>query len=191
MAWNEEVSMDCFLILRVLVYPACKCPEASTILQSLGGVKDFFKSTGSPFLAAPWPIMRVHLMDMNFFPPNFGCDILKAKWIRSYASPTDYRMHAVTGNSAITEVIQAYVAAFHTRKLELPEDSSTLYKMSLDNEAAIQAEFLPHNADFKFLDKAAIQKFTTESEKPNPWKLCRVTHVENAKILLKMLPIFC
>lgn len=43
----------------------------------------------------------------------------------------------------------------------------------------------------RFLDKAAIQTSTTESETPNPWKLCRVTQVENAKIILRMLPIFC
>lgn len=48
---------------------------------------------------------------------------------------------------------------------------------------------------FRFLDKAAIQKTSTENleitEAPNPWKLCRVTQVENAKIILGMIPIFC
>jgi len=46
------------------------------------------------------------------------------------------------------------------------------------------------------LDKAAIQPTSTgqlhdSPEAPNPWKLCRVTHVENAKIILGMVPIFC
>ncbi|KAH9749189.1 hypothetical protein KPL70_005293 [Citrus sinensis] len=40
-----------------------------------------------------------------------------------------------------------------------------------------------------------IQKTSTENleitEAPNPWKLCRVTQVENAKIILGMIPIFC
>lgn len=45
----------------------------------------------------------------------------------------------------------------------------------------------------RFLDRAAIQvKHDVESEKPpSPWKLCRVTQVENAKIVLSMIPIFC
>ena len=42
----------------------------------------------------------------------------------------------------------------------------------------------------RFLDKAAIQHGSLV-EAPNPWKLCRVTQVENAKILLGVLPIFC
>lgn len=42
----------------------------------------------------------------------------------------------------------------------------------------------------RFLDKAAIQP-TSTGQDPNPWKLCRVTQVENAKILLGMVPIFC
>jgi len=47
----------------------------------------------------------------------------------------------------------------------------------------------------RFLDKAAIKSRSDEQpenqETPNPWKLCRVTQVENAKIILSMLPIFC
>ncbi|KAF7139290.1 hypothetical protein RHSIM_Rhsim07G0173300 [Rhododendron simsii] len=43
-----------------------------------------------------------------------------------------------------------------------------------------------------FLDKAAIQTTPiTQQRTPNPWKLCRVTQVENAKIILGVLPIFC
>lgn len=43
----------------------------------------------------------------------------------------------------------------------------------------------------RFLDKAAIQTTPEQSsQKPNPWKLCTVTQVENAKILLSMIPVF-
>ena len=45
------------------------------------------------------------------------------------------------------------------------------------------------------LDKATIQPKSTGQygrlETPNPWKRCRVTQVENAKIVLGMVPIFC
>ncbi|KAK4491623.1 hypothetical protein RD792_002378 [Penstemon davidsonii] len=102
-----------------------------------------------------------------------------------------YRFYVVNeSTSALTGIVQVYVAAIRNRKLQVPEDSNELYEINKDKEAAIQAEFLPHTKAFRFLDKAAIQ--TPESSQTrNPWKLCRITQVENAKILLNMLPIFC
>lgn len=50
-----------------------------------------------------------------------------------------------------------------------------------------------HCCDFRFLDKAAVvqpSENRSETSPPNPWRLCRVTQVENAKTLLGMLPIF-
>ncbi|GFZ07147.1 major facilitator superfamily protein [Actinidia rufa] len=105
-----------------------------------------------------------------------------------------HRIHVIQGNIAIVEIIQVYVAAIRNRKMNLPEDSQELYEMSRTKEAAIETEFLPHTSAFRFLDKAAIQTAPTQHEKPetpNPWKLCRVTQVENAKIILSMIPIFC
>ncbi|CAI0475641.1 unnamed protein product [Linum tenue] len=84
-------------------------------------------------------------------------------------------------------ILQVYVAAFRNRKLHLPEDPSDLYEISGDKKAAVEVEFLAHRDCFKFLDKAAIQ---SPLPNPNPWKLSRVTQVENAKIVLGMLPIF-
>ncbi|KAK7852428.1 protein nrt1/ ptr family 4.3, partial [Quercus suber] len=86
--------------------------------------------------------------------------------------------------------IQVYVAAIRNRNLDLPEDLTKLYEIDHDHEAAMETEFLPHRDIFRFLDKAAIQHGNLE-EAPNPWKLCRVTQVENAKIILGVLPIFC
>ncbi|KAK2642602.1 hypothetical protein Ddye_024365 [Dipteronia dyeriana] len=102
-----------------------------------------------------------------------------------------YRLHPVKKTSAIIEVIQVYVAAIRNRKLQLPEDPTELYELNKDKEAAIDSEFQPHSDIFRCLDKAAIQTSTGDSETPNPWKLCRVTQVENAKIILGMVPIFC
>ncbi|KAK9268117.1 hypothetical protein L1049_010557 [Liquidambar formosana] len=104
-----------------------------------------------------------------------------------------YRIYVVQQTSAILEIIQVYVAAIRNRKLDLPENPADLYEINRDKEAAIEAEFLPHRDTLRFLDKAAIQISPAESEKPearNPWKLCRVTQVENAKTILAMIPIF-
>ncbi|KAL9355285.1 hypothetical protein Peur_053255 [Populus x canadensis] len=102
-----------------------------------------------------------------------------------------HRIHVVQGSSTVVEILQVYVAAFRNRKLQLPEDPLDLYEINKDKEAAIEAEFLPHRDTLRFLDKAAIQASSENfSGAPNPWKLCRVTQVENAKILLSILPVF-
>ncbi|KAH8511662.1 hypothetical protein H0E87_008999 [Populus deltoides] len=102
-----------------------------------------------------------------------------------------HRIHVVQGSSTVVEILQVYVAAFRNRKLQLPEDPLDLYEINKDKEAAIEAEFLPHRDTLRFLDKAAIQASSENfSGAPNPWKLCRVTQVEDAKILLSILPVF-
>ncbi|KAJ7947207.1 protein NRT1/ PTR FAMILY 4.5-like [Quillaja saponaria] len=106
-----------------------------------------------------------------------------------------YRIEVVQGTNAIVEILQVYVAAIRNRDLHLPEDPADLYEIGKDKEAAIEIEFLPHRDIFRFLDKASIKPESMEQldkpEAPKPWKLCRVTQVENAKIILGMVPVFC
>ncbi|QCD76916.1 solute carrier family 15 [Vigna unguiculata] len=104
-----------------------------------------------------------------------------------------YRFRVRQGTNDIIQIIQVYVAAIRNRNLLLPEDPAELYEIKQDKEDAEEIEFLPHRDILRFLDRAAIQvKDDVESEKPpSPWKLCRVTQVENAKIILSMIPIFC
>ncbi|XVF25577.1 hypothetical protein REPUB_Repub13aG0223900 [Reevesia pubescens] len=97
-----------------------------------------------------------------------------------------YRIHVVQGTSVIVEIIQVFVAAIRNRNLQLPENPVELYEIDKDKEAALEDDFLPHRNVYRFLDKAAIQTAQTR----NPWKLCRVTQVETAKIMLGMIPIF-
>nr|GLL45909.1 protein NRT1/ PTR FAMILY 4.5-like [Ipomoea trifida] len=101
-----------------------------------------------------------------------------------------YRIYVIQGSSAITRVVQVYVAAMRNRNLQLPADSSVLYEISKDREAANETDFLPHTDKYRFLDRAAIQTSPEQSQNPNPWNLCTVTQVENAKILLSMIPVF-
>ncbi|XP_076930175.1 protein NRT1/ PTR FAMILY 4.5-like [Bidens hawaiensis] len=99
-----------------------------------------------------------------------------------------YRIHVVQGNSAMTELLQVYVAAIRNINLKLPEDPSELHEIPMDKEADLHQEYLPHRDVYRWLDKAAIQ--TDKTESPSPWKLCTVTQVENAKIFLAMVPVF-
>ncbi|XP_062093299.1 protein NRT1/ PTR FAMILY 4.5-like [Humulus lupulus] len=97
-----------------------------------------------------------------------------------------YRFQTIQANNAMVQIIQVYVAAVRNRNLSLSEDPSDLYEINQDKEAALEADFLPHTNAFRCLDKAAIIQENTTS----PWRLSRVTQVENAKTLLGMLPIF-
>ncbi|XP_061342676.1 protein NRT1/ PTR FAMILY 4.5-like [Gastrolobium bilobum] len=106
-----------------------------------------------------------------------------------------YRIHVAQGTNGYVEIIQVYVAAIRNRNHPLPENPIDLYEIEQDKEAAVETEFLPHRDIFRFLDRAAIRiKSDDQFDKPevqNPWKLCRVTQVENAKIILNIFPIFC
>ncbi|KAI3456099.1 hypothetical protein Pfo_012762 [Paulownia fortunei] len=66
------------------------------------------------------------------------------------------------------------------------------YRIHVVNGSSALTEIVQVNIKHKFLDKAAIQtSLAQHSPRPSPWELCRVTQVENAKILLNMVPIFC
>ncbi|KAG1367783.1 Protein NRT1/ PTR FAMILY 4.5 [Cocos nucifera] len=107
------------------------------------------------------------------------------------AGAPKYRMAIIQGTNALLEIIQVCVAAFRNWNLDLPEDPSELYEIDRVKESFEEVEFLPHKDKFRFLDKAAIQTCSTHTTSPSPWKLCRVTQVENAKTILGMIPIFC
>ncbi|CAJ2631797.1 unnamed protein product [Trifolium pratense] len=87
------------------------------------------------------------------------------------------------GDSPIIRIAQVIVVAFKNRKLSEPGSHEELYEMS-DKDATV--EKIVHTKQMRFLDKAAILQ---ENMKPQPWKVCTVTQVEEVKILTRMLPI--
>ncbi|XP_042512930.1 protein NRT1/ PTR FAMILY 4.4-like isoform X2 [Macadamia integrifolia] len=93
-----------------------------------------------------------------------------------------YRNQIPSG-SPLTRIMQVFVAAFRKRDLPLPQIGE-LHQGNSNEEMV--GEELEHTMDFRFLDKAAISYGITSSK----WSLCTVTQVEEAKIVLRMLPIF-
>ncbi|KAG5044195.1 hypothetical protein JHK87_008110 [Glycine soja] len=87
------------------------------------------------------------------------------------------------GDSPTLRIAQVIVVSFKNRKLSLPESHGELYEIS-DKDAT--ADKIAHTNQMRFLDKAAIIQ---ESSKPQAWKICTVTQVEEVKILTRMLPI--
>ncbi|XP_059066190.1 protein NRT1/ PTR FAMILY 4.3-like [Cryptomeria japonica] len=81
---------------------------------------------------------------------------------------TTYRNQVPRG-SPLTSIAQVIVAAIRNRNLPLPTETT------------------------EFLDRAAIvdESEIKEGARPSPWRVCTVTQVEQVKILVRMVPIFC
>ncbi|KAF6143417.1 hypothetical protein GIB67_029586, partial [Kingdonia uniflora] len=107
-----------------------------------------------------------------------------------YMGKSTYRHNIPTG-SPIIRVLQVLVAAIRNRKLSIPDIADELHEEQ-DKEAGIATEILQRTDQFRFLDRAAI---TTNAHSmsplntPSAWHLCTVTQVEEAKILIRMVPI--
>lgn len=91
--------------------------------------------------------------------------------------------HQVPTGSPLTRILQVFVAAFRKRKLSLPEDWMEMHEISDGTSRSI--EVLDRTPSFKFLEKAAVNDGDGRR-----WSLCTVTQVEEAKMILRMLPIF-
>ncbi|XP_042494024.1 protein NRT1/ PTR FAMILY 4.5-like [Macadamia integrifolia] len=102
-----------------------------------------------------------------------------------------YRNNVPRGSS-IVPILQVFVVAIRNRKLPIPDMKETLHEL-YDKEAGMDSEILQRTDQFRFLDRAAKMTSThissTSNLQPGPWSLCTVTQVEEAKILLRMLPI--
>lgn len=94
-----------------------------------------------------------------------------------------YRHQKPTG-SPLTRILQVFVAAFRKRNLSLPDDMIAMHETTQTTTGA-SIEVLERTSGFKFLDKAAL-----DDGDGGRWSLCTVTQVEEAKIILRMLPVF-
>ncbi|CAL4896458.1 unnamed protein product [Urochloa decumbens] len=93
-----------------------------------------------------------------------------------------YRHQKPTG-SPLTRILQVFVAAFRKRNLSVPDNLMEMHQATDGSGTSIQV--LERTSGFKFLDKAAVNDGDTRR-----WSACTVTQVEEAKIILRMLPIF-
>ncbi|KAK1646159.1 hypothetical protein QYE76_063964 [Lolium multiflorum] len=101
-------------------------------------------------------------------------------WIAGFP----FYRNQMPGGSAITRILQVLVVSFKKRKVQLPESTSELKKMSQDDHNIIPEE-LERTEGFRCLEKS-----TVDTGETGPWSLCTVTQVEETKIVLRMVPIF-
>ncbi|XP_030940981.1 protein NRT1/ PTR FAMILY 2.11-like [Quercus lobata] len=94
--------------------------------------------------------------------------------------------------SPLASIVQVIVAAVKKRQLKLPEQPW----LSLFNHiptVTINSK-LPYTDQFRFLDKAAIRspedQLKSDGSAANPWRLCSMQQVEQAKCVMRVIPIW-
>ncbi|KAK9999749.1 hypothetical protein SO802_019352 [Lithocarpus litseifolius] len=99
-----------------------------------------------------------------------------------------YRYVQPSGNP-LPRVAQVFVAA--TKKWDIvPANPNDLYELEGPESAIKGSRKILHSSEFEFLDKAATVTQNDVYGPKNPWRLCTVTQVEEAKCVMKMLPIW-
>ncbi|KAF5747076.1 Major facilitator superfamily protein [Tripterygium wilfordii] len=101
-----------------------------------------------------------------------------------------YRNNVPNG-SPLVRILQVFVVAIKNRNVPIPERAEELHEIH-DKEAGLQEEIIERTDQFRYLDRAAIIRSSTDAETSiniDRWSMCTVTQVEEAKILIRMLPI--
>ncbi|MCD7464126.1 hypothetical protein HAX54_052170 [Datura stramonium] len=99
---------------------------------------------------------------------------------------TNYYRHKNPSGSPFTRITQVLVAAATKWKVVVPNDPKELHELSSEHYATSAGIFrIDHTTSLRPLDKAAVKTGPSTS----PWSLCSITQVEEAKQMIKMLPI--
>lgn len=94
--------------------------------------------------------------------------------------------------SPLTSVAQVLVVSIKKRRLKLPEEP---WKSLFDHtpRKSINSK-LPYTHQFRFLDKAAIvtpeDQINSDGSAANSWNLCSVQQVQEAKCVVRVIPIW-
>ncbi|XP_068652876.1 protein NRT1/ PTR FAMILY 4.3-like [Aristolochia californica] len=124
---------------------------------------------------------------------GFGVSaVAMAMALISLISGTHFYRNKPPRGSILTPIAQVFVAAIVKRKQVRPSHSEMLHGSrmlgsSLDGD---DTRKLRHADKFRFLDKACIKIEDGSHTKESSWRLCTVGQVEQAKIILSVIPIF-
>ncbi|QCE12985.1 solute carrier family 15 [Vigna unguiculata] len=99
-----------------------------------------------------------------------------------------YRYVKAYGNPVI-RVVQVFVAAFKKFKVKAGNEDQ-LYEVDGPESAIKGSRKIMHSNDFRFMDKAATITERDRDDLKNHWRLCTVTQVEEAKCVMRMLPVW-
>ncbi|KAI8546538.1 hypothetical protein RHMOL_Rhmol07G0126100 [Rhododendron molle] len=146
----------------------------------------FFTSIGSLGAAT----ILIYIEDDFGWPWGYGiCSCAVVIGLAVFLAGTKrYRFKKLAG-SPLTQIAAVFVSAWRNRRVELPEDSSMLYDGGEYEKEEEEKRELPHTKQFRFLDKAAI-KDPNGTNMVTKWRISTLTHVEEVKLVIRMLPIW-
>ncbi|KAK2352093.1 protein NRT1/ PTR FAMILY 7.3 [Trifolium repens] len=131
----------------------------------------------------------VYYEDTGMWTLGFGVSLASAvvALVSFLAGSRTYRYAQACGNPVI-RVIQVFVAA--ARKWKVQPAKGQLYEVDGLQSAIKGSRKIKHTEEFRFMDKAATLTLKDGNESGNQWRLCTVTQVEEAKCVLRMLPVW-
>ncbi|KAM0045121.1 putative proton-dependent oligopeptide transporter family, MFS transporter superfamily [Helianthus debilis subsp. tardiflorus] len=107
----------------------------------------------------------------------------------SYLCGSFHYRHVKASGNPLPRVAQVFVAACRKCKVRV-DDEKQLYEVEGSHSAIKGSRKILHSEEFKCLDKAAVVTNNDLSGPHNHWRLCTVTQVEEAKCVIRMLPIW-
>ncbi|KAK7267342.1 hypothetical protein RIF29_20011 [Crotalaria pallida] len=135
--------------------------------------------------------LLVYFEDKGMWTLGFAISLLSAiiALISFLVGFRRYRYLKAYGNPAI-RVLQVFVAMARKWKID-PAKADELYEVEGKKSAIKGSKKILHSDDFVFMDKAAtITKENEVNDLKNNWRLCTVTQVEEAKCVMRMLPVW-
>ncbi|KNA25160.1 hypothetical protein SOVF_008860 [Spinacia oleracea] len=104
------------------------------------------------------------------------------------AGTPGYRFVKARGNP-LPRVAQVFVAAYRKRRVAIAAPNE-LYEVECSESAIKGTRKIEHSNYFRFLDKAATITQQDVHDPRNPWHICTITQVEEAKCVLKLTPLW-
>ncbi|KAJ4970992.1 hypothetical protein NE237_004091 [Protea cynaroides] len=96
----------------------------------------------------------------------------------------------IPAGSPLTRLCQVLVVSFRNLQVTVPADKSLLYEPADEESVVKGSRRLDHTDTLTFFDKAAVvTKKDNIKDSVNPWRLCPVSHVEELKSIIRLLPI--
>ncbi|XP_047317326.1 protein NRT1/ PTR FAMILY 5.2-like [Impatiens glandulifera] len=103
-----------------------------------------------------------------------------------FCTGTPFYRHKAPAGSPFTKMARVIVAAIRKWDVPVPIDPKQLYELDLEEYYSKKGKFrIDSTPSLKFLNKACVK---TEGS-ISPWMLCPVTHVEETKQMIRMIPI--
>ncbi|KAK2400089.1 protein NRT1/ PTR FAMILY 5.2 [Trifolium repens] len=98
---------------------------------------------------------------------------------------TPFYRHKLPTGSPFTKMAKVIVAAIKKWNVSIPSDPKELYELDLEEYAKKGNVRIDSTPTLRFLNKACVKTNSSTSS----WVLCPVTHVEETKQMLRMIPI--